>query len=149
MKNKTISDLQDSKKDKKELQEEPTIIDLPDVEDIPGQQNIRPPKLKEFADTTASSAGEEGDGIWKDDLVDNDEDNVSDTEKELLRKAANYDSEEEDDELKKAIPDTTDEDGDELNEKFTSKDLSAKDLDIPDEFEDDEDEELGKEPGNY
>jgi hypothetical protein len=149
MKNKMTSDLQDSKKDKKELKEEPTIIDLPDVEDIPGQENVKPPKLKEFEDTTASSAGEEGDGIWKNDLVNDEDENVSATEKELLRKAANYDSEEEDDELKKAIPDTTDEDGDELNEKFSSKDLSAKDLDIPDEFEDDEDEELGKVAGDY
>jgi hypothetical protein len=141
--------MKNSKKDKKEFKEEPTIIDLPDVKDIPGQENVKPPRLKEFEDTTASSAGEEGDEIWKDNLVDDGDDNVSDSEKELLRKAANYDSEEEDNELKKAIPDTTDQDGDELNEKFSSKDLSAKDLDIPDEFEDDEDEELGKEPGNY
>ena len=142
MKNKSTDknkDLRNSKKDQ-------TII-LPDVEDIPGQENIKPPHLKQFEDTTISSADEEGDEIWDNaELVDKENDNVTDSEKELLRQAANYDSEEEDEELKKAIPDTTDNDGEELNEQFSSKDLSAKDLDIPDEFEDDEDEELGKIP---
>jgi len=66
----------------------------------------------------------------------------------LLRKAANNNIGSEDEDLKKAIPDTADADGDQLNESFSYKDLSAKDLDIPDQDEDDEDEELGKEPGN-
>ena len=146
MRNKSSSN---NKKDKEELKKEPKSIYLPDVEDIPGQEYIKPPKFKEFADTTASSADEEGDEIWKDELFDDDDDNVSETERNLLRQAADHGSDEEDDELRNAIPDTTDADGDELNEKFTSLDLSAKDLDIPDDFEDEEDEELGKEAGDY
>src|ERR1700684_684309 len=138
MKNKitTEQDLQN----KKDTQEESATIDLPDVEDIPGQENIRPPQLKEFEDTTASSSGEEGDEIWKqkDELLTDATTEVSETEKELLRKAASYESDEDEEDLKNAIPDTTDEDGEELNEQFSYRDLSAKDLDIPDEFEDDE-----------
>ena len=38
-------------------------IDLPEVTDIPGQEHIRPPRLGELADTTASSADEEGDDV--------------------------------------------------------------------------------------
>ncbi|HLY68162.1 MAG TPA: hypothetical protein VKR53_00455 [Puia sp.] len=145
MRNKSTSN---NKKDKEDLKKEPKTIYLPDVKDIPGQENIKPPKFKEFADTTASSADEEGDEIWKDELLD-DDDNVSETERNLLRKAADHGGDEENDELRNAIPDTTDADGDELNEKLTSMDLSAKDLDIPDDFEDEEDEELGKEAGDY
>ena len=50
------------KKNNKEI-----IIDLPDVEDIPGQENIKPPKIREMIDTTISSADEEGDNIFKND----------------------------------------------------------------------------------
>src|SRR3978361_1164074 len=39
-------------------------IDLPEVKDIPGQENVKPPRLSEYGDTTASSAGEEGDKIF-------------------------------------------------------------------------------------
>ena len=38
-------------------------IDLPEVSDIPGQEHVRPPKLGELADTTASSDDEEGDDV--------------------------------------------------------------------------------------
>jgi hypothetical protein len=38
-------------------------IDLPEVSDIPGQEHIRAPRLGELADSTASSADEEGDDI--------------------------------------------------------------------------------------
>ena len=41
-----------SKKDK-------NTIDLPEVADIPGQEFIKPPRLGELADTTASSDDEE------------------------------------------------------------------------------------------
>jgi hypothetical protein len=127
-----------------------SVINLPDVNDIPGQENIKPPRLKEFEDTTISSSGEEGDALWNETkIVTEDDWNVSDVERDLLRKAAAYTGGSEEEELKKAIPDTTDADGDQLNETFSYKDLSAKDLDIPDEYEDDEDEELGKEPLNH
>lgn len=54
------TDLPDSAEDQKAMEEEETIIDLPDVADIPGQENIVPPKMGMFVDTTISSDGEEG-----------------------------------------------------------------------------------------
>ncbi len=78
-------------------------------------------------------------------LNDVQESNVSDEEKKLLRDAAAYNSSEEENELKDAVVDSVDEDNEPLNENINYKDLGAKDLDIPDDFEDDDDEELEKE----
>lgn len=61
------TDLPDSEKDKAKLQPEETTINLPDVKDIPGQENIHVPELREMADTTISSDDEEGVGIFGDD----------------------------------------------------------------------------------
>lgn len=61
------TDLPDSEKDKAKLQPEETIINLPDVKDIPGQENIHVPELREMADTTISSDDEEGVGIFDED----------------------------------------------------------------------------------
>lgn len=77
--------------------------------------------------------------------IDRDTSKVTPEEIVLLKEAAAHNDEEEE-ELKKAVPDSVDEDGDSLNEQSNDNDLSASDLDIPDEFEDDADEELGKEP---
>jgi hypothetical protein len=52
-------DLTDSASDIERLQPEYTTIDLPDVHDIPGQENIHVPPLGELADTTISSDDEE------------------------------------------------------------------------------------------
>jgi len=71
---------------KKELQGEETILNLPDVEDIPGQEHIKPPHLKEYSDITASSDDEEGKGLLDDE--DNDAANVSPEEKQLLENSA-------------------------------------------------------------
>jgi len=57
-------DLQDSQRDQERLKPDETMIDLPDVEDIPGQEHIHPPTLGELADTTISSADEEGEGLF-------------------------------------------------------------------------------------
>ena len=46
-------------KNKREQPKE-IIIDMPEVKDIPGQEHVRPPKMNEMADTTASSDDEEG-----------------------------------------------------------------------------------------
>jgi hypothetical protein len=45
------------------------IVDIPDVVDIPGQEHITPPPLGELADTTISSADEEGEGLWNDEIL--------------------------------------------------------------------------------
>jgi hypothetical protein len=64
------TDLPESERDKKELEQEETIIDLPDIKDIPGQENIHVPGLGELADTTISSDDEEGIGIFDEDDTD-------------------------------------------------------------------------------
>jgi hypothetical protein len=60
-------DLPDSERDKERLQPETTIINLPDVDDIPGQEHIHVPSLGEISDTTISSDDEEGEDIFEDD----------------------------------------------------------------------------------
>ena len=64
------TDLPESERDKKELEQEETIIDLPDIKDIPGQENIHVAGLGELADTTISSDDEEGIGIFDEDDTD-------------------------------------------------------------------------------
>jgi hypothetical protein len=135
-------------KEKKKNSGREIILDLPDVTDIPGQENIRPPKITEMQDTTISSSDEEGDELFNDgsDFLDEDisVSTVSDEEKKILHDAAEYTSVEEEEELKEAVVDNKDDDNELLNENVTYKDLGAEDLDIPDDFEDDDDEELGK-----
>ncbi|HEV7329516.1 MAG TPA: hypothetical protein VGN63_00600 [Flavisolibacter sp.] len=57
-------DLPDSPQDQEKLRNEETTIDLPDVKDIPGQEFVNVPTIGEMADTTASSADEEGEGVF-------------------------------------------------------------------------------------
>ena len=70
-------DLTDSASDIERLQPEYTTIDLPDVSDIPGQENIHVPPLGELADVTISSDDEEdilnGDTLEGDPDEDNDD----------------------------------------------------------------------------
>jgi hypothetical protein len=125
------------------------IIDMPEVKDIPGQEHVKPPHMREMMDSTPSSADEEGEGIL-DDLNSEDDDtlmddtvNVSSTEKDLLRKSDRPVTDEDRD-LAEMELDDTDEDGEQLSETSDPKDMGA-DLDIPGSEIDDEDEELGEE----
>ena len=142
------ADLKDSPKDLDELQSEDYTIDLPDVKDIPGQENIVPPTLNELADMTASSADEEGDELFGDDPdqdTDADADaEVSATEVDDLEEAANDMPTDDDRNLRKAALDNTDDDGTLLNEG-SGKDVSGADLDVPGSEDDDLDEEAGDE----
>jgi hypothetical protein len=123
-----------AKKDKK-------TIDLPEVKDIPGQENIKPPRLGELADTTASSADEEGDDILEqDDLLDANT-NVSREERIALARVGGRETGTEDDVLDEAALDSTDDDGDPLNEGSFGRDVSGDDLDIPEADDGEEDEE--------
>src|SRR6478609_4149605 len=86
--NKNISsDLEDSKRDKQYLKKEETTIDIPDVKDIPGQEHVHVPKMKEMIDTTISSDDEEGKGLFDDDDIDL-ESNVTEEEKEDLQNSS-------------------------------------------------------------
>ena len=118
-------------------------MELPEVKDIPGQERIHVPPAGEMADTTASSADEEGEGILDEEEEDDDldlegDDNVSDLERRLLDNAANSDPDYEDEQrLREALPDGTDDDGDILNEDG--------ELDVPGSEDDDEAEDIGSE----
>jgi hypothetical protein len=126
-------------------------IDLPEVSDIPGQEHIRAPRLGELADSTASSADEEGDDILEDgddDLRLDGRSNVSKQEKAMLGSIDRRRDDSEDESLRTGLLDSTDEDGTPLNEKSfgneRNDDLSADDLDVPeenDEMTGEEDEE--------
>lgn len=123
-------------------------IDLPEVSDIPGQEHIRAPRLGELADSTASSADEEGDDILDDeddDLRLSGKSNVSKDEKDMLGSIDRRRADSEDESLRTGLLDSTDEDGTPLNEKSfgneRNDDLSADDLDVPRESDDDIDED--------
>lgn len=139
------SDLPETKDDKKHLKPDEGVLDLPDVRDIPGQEHIQVPKMKEFADTTISSDDEEGVGIFddEDESAISGDSNVTTEEKKILRDAAEKTIDVTDEtNLEKAQLDNTDEDGDLLNERT---DISGNDLDIPGAEEDDANEEIGEE----
>lgn len=124
-------------------------IDMPEVKDIPGQEHVRPPRMREMEDTTSSSAGEEGEGIL-DDLnkdddsldIDDTQTNVTRMEKKLLKEADRPLSDETKD-IKRAAVDKTDGE-DKLNEEGDLLDM-GEDLDVPGSELDDEDEEVGEE----
>jgi hypothetical protein len=140
--NKKAGDLAETKDDKKHLQPDKGILNLPDVKDIPGQEYVRVPKLGEFADTTISSDDEEGVRVFGRDK-DSDDSIITEDEKRALRDAAEKTPGAEDEEnLEKAQLDDRDEDGELLNEKTNR---SGSDLDIPGSEDDDENEELGEE----
>ena len=135
-------DIHDNKKDEKYLQPEETILDLPEVKDIPGQELIHPPKMNSFADVTISSDGEEGKGLldFKDDP--DDESDVTRQENDLLEQSVNRMASTDDKDQARATLDNTDNDGELLNEQ---NDASGKDLDVPGSEDDDDNEELGEE----
>lgn len=122
-----------------------TQLDLPEVNDIPGQEHIRPPRMREMEDTTASSDGEEATGLLDDtgteeELMD-DQSNVTDIEREMLEKSDRIETDENKDLEKLALD--TDEDA-ELNEEGNPADM-GQDLDIPGSELDDDNEDIGEE----
>ncbi len=137
-------------KKKTDKSEKETTIDMPEVKDIPGQENVRPPRMREMEDTTASSADEEGEGILDelnsdeggDDELMDDNSNVSRIERDLLRKS-DRPATDEDEDLEDMKLDSTD-DEDPLNEGSNPMDM-GEDLDVPGAELDDDDEDLGEE----
>ncbi|MES2775936.1 MAG: hypothetical protein V4722_17300 [Bacteroidota bacterium] len=153
MNNTTIStDITDSLHDQQRLQADEAIIDLPGVKDIPGQEHVRPLPAGEMADATASSSDEEGKGLLDnlsgeedEEIMMDDEVNVTESERELLDNAATQTDDEDDMGLNRAALDNTDEDGDPLNEGSSADDISGADLDIPGSELDDDNEDIGEE----
>ena len=118
-KNERLSEQIDTPHDREEMKQEVIDVKIPDVNEIPGQENFVPAPLGDLADTTISSSDEEGDQLFDDDIDEdiknNPNSNVSRTEKEDLRKAAN-DMPGDDENLREAALDNTDNDGTPLNE---------------------------------
>jgi len=137
-------DLPDSNDDKKHLQPDEATLDLPEVKDIPGQEHVRPFLPGEMADTTISSADEEGKALLDDDedIITDKTNSVTNDEKELLRRSSESMGTGDDVQLNRAELDTTDDDGTPLNEKA---DHSGNDLDVPGSEEDDSNEKIGEE----
>ena len=140
-----ISDLHDSIKDEQELKKDEATIDLPDVKDIPGQEHVHPPNLKEYADETISSADEEGSNVWSSNPLIEESSDVSDSEKKLLDQSANDMPTADERRLRRAELDSTDNDGDLLNEQASGNAISGSDLDVPGTDADNEDEGIGEE----
>jgi hypothetical protein len=130
-------DLTDSPHDQERLKPEETTIDLPDVKDIPGQEFVHVPSLGELADTTISSADEEGEGLFGDDDDDTriemgTEADIPKEDKEMLEDTFSMMPTTDDNQLIKATMDGTDFEGTELNEgSFGDNVRSGRDLDVP------------------
>ena len=120
---------------------------LPDVKDIPGQENIKPAPLGELADTTISSDDEEdvlnGTSLDKEEMVDEDEEikivmgteaDVTDEDLRLL-----------DGDSFNADLDDVDEDFEPLEERTDTTLNPGEDLDVPGSEADDADEAIGEE----
>ena len=143
----TPNDLPDSPQDRDRLRSEETTIDLPDVSDIPGQENIIVPPLGELADTTISSADEEGDELFEEEDVDyarGTEADVSREEREALEND-DYIPTRDENNLRVARMDNVDFQGEPLNERSFGEERSGKDLDVPGTGADNRNEEIGEE----
>ena len=151
------TDLPDNEHDEARMQPEEVILDLPDVSEIPGQEHIHVPRMREMQDVTIASDDEEGVGIFGDDdeeeedidepleLTGGDAD-VSRMEQGLLARSAEASGTDEDDEImERSGLDQTDEDGEPLNEGGFATDASGSDIDTSGIDEDDDLENIGEE----
>ncbi|GEO08505.1 hypothetical protein [Segetibacter aerophilus] len=151
MKSMLADDIHDSPQDEEKMKSETVIIDLPDVSDIPGQENIVVPNIGEMQDTTISSDDEEGLGLFGDDEGDEDTDlvmgteaDVSETEQTMLKRADEDMPDEDDPLLRQAELDNTDDEGDVLNEGSLATDVGGGDLDTATNEEDLDNDALGQ-----
>lgn len=147
-KNNRLSNLVDSPEDQEKMKKEITEINLPDVNDIPGQEDFVPAPLGEMADTTTASADEEGEDVFNDnideDIIDSADSNVSTEEKETLADTFS-DMPGDDEKLREAALGNTDDDGVPLNEGSFRDNVTATDLDVPGAELDDANEKIGEE----
>lgn len=142
---------------KKNKKSDSISLDMPEVKDIPGQEHIRPPRIREMEDTTSSSSDEEGIGVTDelntehppinpvDNLINatpNPATDVTDEEKRLLERADRPISNDTENVQKLALDNTDGEDP--LNEGGHPADM-GEDLDVPGAELDDDNEEIGEE----
>ena len=142
-------DLQDSRHDAERLKPDEGIIELPDVKDIPGQEFVQVPPLGMMADTTISSADEEGEGLFDEDAEDDDfmmgtEADVSSEERSTLERGEEYMPTRDETALQSASLDNTDFEDELLNETGFGHDLTGADLDTGDMSDDTTSDALGQ-----
>ena len=130
-------DLTDSPRDQERLRGDEATLDLPDVKDIPGQEFVHAAPLGMLADTTISSADEEGEGLFEDDeedetdIVMGTEADITRAEKQTLARSEDYMPTRDEAQLQRASMDSTDFEGEPLNERSFGEERSGSDLDIP------------------
>jgi hypothetical protein len=114
------NDLPDSEEDNKKLQPEETVIDLPDVKDIPGQEFVHVPAMGELGDTTMASDDEEGKRVFDQDdtapVSTGSRADVNADERRALEQT-DYMPTRDADNLEQSRMDNRDEDNEPLNEK--------------------------------
>jgi len=128
------NDLPDSKDDLDKLQPEETVIDLPDVKDIPGQEFVNAPPLGALGDTTISSADEEGANIFDEDDEDlrstGTDSDVNRNERKALEQV-DYMPTADENNLQNARMDNVDFQNEPLNERSFGEERTGRDLDVP------------------
>lgn len=157
-KTKSTADIQDSRRDQERMKPVTTIIDMPEVSDIPGQEDVEPLPPGTGRVATPASDDEEGYGVLDDlngspeDAIETDDEqlitdegsNVTRQERKDLYDSANVTPGDEGArDLKRAQLTNVDDEG-ELLEERTGQ-LSGEDLDIPGSELDDDNEERGAE----
>src|SRR5688500_15324068 len=139
----SAKDSTSSKRRKEKLTEDGNAyVEIPDVSDIPGQENIVNPGVAgAMGDTTLASDDEEGIRDGKDILEDDDDTKIvmgteADVTDEDLAMLGDPDQDmdmNEDELIRKEGLDDTDLDGDPLNEAAVNEDSTGDDLDMPEE----------------
>jgi hypothetical protein len=131
-----------SKRRKEKLAQDDAYVEIPDVSDIPGQENIVNAGVPAaMSDTTIASDDEEGIRDGKDILKEDDDTKIvmgteADVTPEDLALLGDPDQDmdlNEDELIRKEGLDDTDFDGDPLNEAAVDEDSTGDDLDIPEE----------------
>ena len=139
------TDIKDSEKDAEKLKQDVVSLDLPDVKDIPGQENITVPNMKEMADATISSDDEEGIGLFNDEEDDdvsnerigsaqklNEDDLIINEDEDAVETALDEEDEAEDDDELTITDDSVDEDADVTEDEKIALERSADDVDTLD-----------------
>jgi len=143
-------DIQDSERDRERLKPDEATIELPDVKDIPGQEFVQVPPLGMLADTTISSADEEGEGLFEDDeedetdIVMGTEADITREEKATLERGEDYMPTRDEAYLQQATMDNVDFEGEPLNEQSFGHETSGADLDTATTEEETTREALGQ-----
>lgn len=138
LKSSVPNDIPDNDRDRRELESEEVIMELPDVKDIPGQEFVQVPQMGELADVTIASDDEEGVNVIG--LNDDDGDAESETsgaggdisrDERMALADDTYMPTHDTDNLRRARMDNADFEGEALNEGGFGDVASESELDVP------------------